>query len=198
MFVQVIKGKTNNPDAMRALGDKWQAELRPGAAGYVGSTFGATADGNFVTIVQFEDEAAAKDNSNRPEQDAFFKELSQYIDGEPTFLESTDTHLLLDGPSAKAGFVQIMEGTVPDRAKAEAAESPEMLEQLRTARPDLLGALRAWFQGNDYLEVAYFTSEAEARKGEKQAEFEPTVDEMAALFGTPTYTDLPNPQIHVA
>jgi hypothetical protein len=197
MFVQVIKGKTNNADAILALGDKWQKELRPGATGYVGSTTGVAADGTFVAVVQFSDDVAAKANSDRPEQDAFFKEMSQYIDGEPTFRESSDTSLLFEGPSAKAGFVQVMESTVKDRAKAEAMESEEMLTQLRQARPDLLGGLRVW-DGNRAVEIAYFTSEADARKGESSEDFGSQEQAFGDVYEDMTYLDLPNPQINLA
>ena len=86
-----------------------------------------------------------------------------------------------------------MEGTANDRAKAEALESPEMLEQLRAARPDLLGGLRVWFDGGEYVEVAYFTSEEDARKGESSAEFSVPEQDFADAFGEMTFTDLRNP-----
>jgi hypothetical protein len=196
MFVQVLKGKSTNPEAMLALGQKWQTELRPGAKGYLGSTVGAAADGTFVAVIQFTDDVAAKENSDRPEQDAFFKEMSQYIDGEPSFRESSDTSLLFDGPSEKATFVQLMESTCKDRAKAEAMEPP-MLDQLRTARPDLLGGLRLWI-GDKAIEVAYFTSEADARKAEQSADFSGPQEEFMSLYDNMTFTDLPNPQINLA
>jgi hypothetical protein len=197
MFVQVIKGKTSNPDAMLALGEKWQKELRPGAKGYLGGTVGASTDGTFVAVIQFTDDVAAKENSERPEQDAFFKEMQAHIDGEPTFRESSDTSLLFDGPSAKAGFVQLMESTCKDRAKAQAMESGEMLDALRKARPDLLGGLRVWI-GDQVIEVAYFTSEADARAAEKSEAFDTPQQDFASLYDNMTYTDLPNPQVTVA
>jgi hypothetical protein len=198
MFVQVVKGKTKNADAMLALGEKWQKELRPGAVGYLGSTVGAAADGTFLAAIQFTDAAAAKQNSERPEQDAFFKEISQHMDGEPTFIESSDTSLLFDGPSEKATFVQVMESTVTDRAKAEAMENDTMLEELRKARPDLLGGLRLWLDGGKCLEIAYFTSEADARKGESSEEFGAPQEDFMALYENMTYLDVPNPQITLA
>jgi hypothetical protein len=112
---------------------------------------------------------------------------------EPTFRESTDTRTLFDGGSNDAGFVQVMEGKVADRAKAEALETPEMMEQLREARPDLIGGLRVWLEGGEYVEVAYFTSEAEARSGESSEQFEGPNEEFTAQFGTPTFTDLRDP-----
>src|SRR4051794_25680917 len=197
MFVQVLKGKSTNPEAMLKLGQKWQQELRPGATGFVGSTVGAAADGTFIAAIQFTDDVSAKANSDRPEQDAFFKEMSQYIDGEPVFRESSDTSVLFDGPSEKATFVQVMESTVKDRAKAEAMESGEMLDALRAARPDLLGGLRVWL-GDQAIELAYFTSEADARKGESSGEFEGPQEDFNSLYDNMTYTDLTNPQINLA
>jgi hypothetical protein len=196
MFVQVLKGKTANPDAMVALGEKWQKELRPGATGYLGSTVGATTDGEFVAVIQFSDDVAAKANSDRPEQDAFFKEMSQYIDGEPVFRESSDTSLLFGGPSEKATFVQIMESTCKDRAKAEATE-PAILDELRKSRPDLLGGLRVW-NGDQAIEVAYFTSESEARQAEQSPDFSAQTEEFMSLYDNMTFTDLLNPQINLA
>ena len=197
MFVQVITGKCNDPDAVLALGEKWQKDLRPGAVGFLGSTTGIAADGTFVGVIQFTDEVAAKENGERPEQDAFFQEMTQFIDGNPTFVESTDTSLLFDGPSAQATFVQIMQSTCKDRAKAEAMESGEMLDALRTARPDLLGGLRLWV-GDQAIEVAYFTSEADARAAEKSDTFDAQQQDFAALYDDMRFIDLPNPQINLA
>jgi hypothetical protein len=151
-------------------------------------------DGTFFVIARFEDEAAAQANSARPEQTAWYEGFAALVDGEPTFRGSSEVGTLFDGPDPAAGFVQIMEGTAPDRAKAEASEGPELEAQLRQARPDLLGGLRVWFDGGDYVEAAYFTSEAEARAGESAAEFEEPQADFAALFGEPIYTDLRDPR----
>ena len=69
-----------------------------------------------------------------------------------------------------------------------------MEAQLRQARPDLLGGIRAWFDGGAYVEAAYFTSEADARKGESASEFEAPQEDFTAMFGEPTYLDLRDPQ----
>lgn len=195
MFVQVIQGRTSDAAGLRARGEGWANELRPGAAGYLGGTFGVAEDGRFVILARFSDEAAARANSDRPEQGAWWEETARLLDGEPTFRESSDTSTLFDGGSDSATFVQIMEGTVADRAKAEALETPELEATLRTARPDLLGSLRVWFDGGSYLQAAYFSSEADARKGETSAEFERPQDEHTALFGEMTFTDLRDPQL---
>jgi len=193
MFVQVIKGHTSDAAGLRRQLDRWLSELKPGAVGYLGSTGGIADDGTLVLFGRFEDAAAAKANGERAEQTAWWEETSKYFDAEPTFRESTDTTSLLAGGSNNAGFVQIMEGTVKDRAKAEAFETPEMLAELQAARPDLIGAFRVWFDGGTCAEAAYFTSEADARKGESSADFSGTQNEYMALFSEMTFTDLREP-----
>jgi hypothetical protein len=190
MFVQVIKGKVSDAAGMRRQMERWQDELKPGAVGYLGSTIGFADDGTCVCLARFADVKAAAANAARPEQDAWWSETVKYFDGEPSFQDSSDTATLLGGPSNTAGFVQVMEGTVTDRAKAEAMETPEMIEQLHAIRPDLIGSLRVWFEGGTFIEAAYFTSEAEARKGESSTEFTQPQQEYMALYGDITFTDL--------
>lgn len=190
MFVQVIKGRAKDPAAVRAAGQRWIDEVRPNAVGFVGGTAGVADDGTFVTIARFEDEASARKNSELPQQSAWWASFEPLVDGPPTFRETTEVSFLFDGPSTDATFVQVMEGTAPDKAAAQATEAPEVEAQLRAARPDLLGGMRLWFDGGDYVEVAYFTSEEAARTGETAAEFQPPREEFQARFGEPTYLDL--------
>jgi hypothetical protein len=194
MFVQVIKGHTNDAAGLRKQADRWLDEVRPGAIGYLGGTFGIADDGTVILFARFEDEAAAKANADRPEQSAWWEKTAPLFDGEPSFRESSDVTTLFDGGSDDAGFVQVMEGRVKDRAKADAFESPELLAQLRTARPDLIGGLRVWFDDGSFAEAAYFTSEEEARKGESSSDFSGPQEEYGDLFGDITFTDLRDPQ----
>src|SRR4051794_23992382 len=114
MFVQVIKGHTSDAAGLRRQMDRWRAELKPGAIGFVGSTGGIAGDGTVILFARFEDAAAAKANGDRPEQSAWWNETAKYFDGEPVFRDSSDVTLLMGGGSNKAGFVQVMEGTVID------------------------------------------------------------------------------------
>jgi hypothetical protein len=195
MYVQVIKGRTNDAAGLRRQLDKWRAELKPGAIGFVGSTGGITDDGTVILIARFTDDAAAKANGDRPEQDAWWQETAKCFDGAPSFRESSDVTTLFEGGSDQAGFVQVMEGRVADREKAESFESPEMMAQLKAARPDLIGGLRVWFDGGAFVDTAYFTSEEAARKGEQSEEFNGPQEEYGALFGEMTYTDLREPML---
>ncbi len=194
MFVQIITGRTTDPDGLRRQFDRWVEELRPGAVGFLGSTGGITPDGRFITLARFADEAAARANSDRPEQTAWWNETEKYLEG-AEFAESTDVESMLGGGSDQAGFVQVMQGQVRDRAKMDALTAT-MTARLPALRPDLLGSTTVWLPGGRYADVAYFTSEADARAGEAK----PLPDDIAALMsewqaiaGEITYLDLTEP-----
>jgi hypothetical protein len=199
MFVQVIRAKVRDADQFARMQDRWDQELRPGAKGWLGVTSGVSADGTAVIAVRFEDEAAAKANSDRPEQGEFFAEAGKNFDGEPTFANSSDTEVIGD-PSDDAGFVQVMIYDVHDRKKLEELEA-KVMPELMKARPDVLGQLRVW-DGSRAIDFLYFTSEAEAREGEKKLgsdpEMQKQMEEFMALGSEPTFIDLPNPILRSA
>jgi hypothetical protein len=196
MFVQVIEGKTSDPEGVIEQGERWQQELRPGAVGYLGVTAGVAADGRTIAIVRFEDEEAARANAARPEQTAWFEGMAKLYDGEPSFTESSDVTEWMGGGSNDAGFVQVMKTTGADRAEVERMDAA--FEPFASQRPDLLGGLRIWTGKDSCIDVAYFTSEEEARKGEK-AEMPDELQEIMSGFtgmGETEYIDLVDPQLH--
>jgi hypothetical protein len=196
MFVQVIEARTKDAAGVIEHGKRWQQELRPGATGYLGSTSGVTADGRSIAVVRFEDEAAAQANADRPEQTAWFEGFLKLIDGEPTFANSSDATEFMGGGSNDAGFVQVMKSTGVDRAQVERMDAA--FEQFSGQRPDLIGGLRIWTGSDSCIDVAYFTSEAEARQGEK-AEMPEDMQKLMSEFttlGETEYLDLSDPQLY--
>jgi hypothetical protein len=199
MFVQVIEGKVSDPAAVKALVERWQTELAPGAAGWLGSTSGVTADGRMVAVVRFEDEASAQRNSDRPEQGAWWAEMSKLIEDDPVFRNSDRVMVDVRGNPEDAGFVQVMQGgsTDPDRAW-------KLMEQDDTDwsafRPDIIGSISIGHAGGRWTMVNYFTSEAEAREGEKKEappELQAQMDELMTLSdGEPEFLDLTEPWFH--
>ncbi|MEY2468357.1 MAG: hypothetical protein QOF21_1055 [Actinomycetota bacterium] len=181
MFVQIIEGQVKDADGMKRLAERWQTELRPGATGYLGVTSGVTDDGKGISIVRFESADAARANSERPEQGAWFAEMAKCYDGEPTFSESSDTEEFMGGGNDSAGFVQIMKtpgGLDRDRVHAMDAA----FEKFAGERSDLLGMFRAWTGPDSAIDIAYFTSEADARAGESK-EMPPEMQKLMADFG---------------
>jgi hypothetical protein len=196
MFVQIIEGRTSDAKALIEHGDRWQTEVRPGAVGYLGVTAGVTSDGRTIAIVRFKDEESARANAARPEQTAWFEKMAKLYDGEPAFTESSDTTEWLGGGSDDAGFVQVMKSTGVDRAAVEAMD--KAFESYTHLRPDVIGGLRVWTGPDSCVDVAYFTSEAEARKGEKAempAELQELMSQFEGATGQTDYLDLTDPQL---
>ena len=197
MFVQVITGKTSKPAQVRAAMDRWVDELAPGAPGWLGSTAGVTEDGRFIALARFESEEAAQRNSARPEQDRWWADTAQLLDGEATFRNSVNVMPDLRGDPDKAGFVQIMQGEQgpdPERAQELMNQNPD---EWAAFRPEVLGSLGAAHPDNTWTMALYFTSEAEAREGEAKEpppRLKAQMEEMDKLsVGTPEYFDLKDP-----
>jgi hypothetical protein len=167
MFVQVIKGRVSDASAARARFDTWVKELAPGSIGWLGSTAGITDDGTAVVLARFESEEAAQQNGDRPEQTAWWEETRKVFDGDPEFQNSTRVELDLHGDPDQARFVQVMQGrtTDPDRARELMADTSVDWEGFR---PDVLGSVTAEYDGDAWTMALYFTSEADAREGERK------------------------------
>ena len=195
MFAQIIRGNVSDPTAVRPVVDRWMTELGPTAKGWLGSTSGVTDDKEVFVLVRFESEEAARANSDRPEQGAWWAEMEKVFDGQPTFQDSNDVQVDTSGDPDAAGFVQVMTGQVtdPDRAKRLMAEQPDM----RTLRPDILGSVSVGHEDGKWTMVIYFSSEADAREGEAKQmppEALKAMEEMQALsVGQPEFLDLKTP-----
>jgi hypothetical protein len=184
MFVQIIEGKVSDKAGLHRQMDRWEAELRPGAAGFLGSTGGVTDDGVGFAIARFESAAAAKANSNRAEQGQWWAETEKCYAGSVSFTDSEDVEEFLGGGSNDAGFVQVMK-TPGGLSRAVVKDLDEQFEKhASTWRPDLIGGVRVWTGETSTVEVNYFRSEAEARANESK---EPP-PELAELFAK--YTDV--------
>jgi hypothetical protein len=196
MFVQIIEGRTNDGSALLARGEAWQRDVGADAVGFLGVTAGVTGDGRAISVVRFESEEAARANSERPEQSAWWADTAKLYDGEPTFTESSDVTLWMGGGSNDAGFVQVMKSTGVDR---EAVEKMDAAFEPHTGlRPDLLGGIRVWTGKDSCVDVAYFTSEAAAREGEKAempAELQDVMSELGEGMGEIEYLDLTDPHM---
>jgi hypothetical protein len=198
MFVQVIEGQLVDREGLRRQMDHWMSELRPGATGFLGSTAGATDDGHAIVFARFESAAAARANSERSEQGQWWAETEKCFDGEVTFTDSDDVETFLAGGSNDAGFVQVMKGSGTSRDRLHAMDD-SFVEHAPSFRPDLIGVLRVWTGPEAYMEVAYFTSEAEARTGETKeppAELAGQMGEFEEMIANVEFLDLRDPWLY--
>ena len=195
MFVQFITGKVRDADALRAALDSWQQDAGAGVTGWLGTTAGVTDDGEAFIAARFESAEVARRNSDRPEQDAWWRRTAEAFEGEPTFRNCDDVTTFLGGGSDDAGFVQVLEGHSDDYAKTREMMATGEAE-MGQARPDIIGGISANHGDGTFTEVVYFTSEAEAREGEAR---EPTpeeregFEEFQALMRDVRYLDLRDP-----
>lgn len=199
MFVQVFQGHVSDAAGFRAQLDKWVEELSPGALGWLGSTAGVTDDGTLVALVRFETEDAAQQNSDRPDQGAWWEETSRLFTDEPEFHNSTSVHVDTPGDPDQAGFVQVMQGRTsdPDRAHELMVNDPT---DWQAFRPEILGSVYVSHEDGAWTMAIYFASEAAAREGEQKEpppEMQEIMKEMDELtVGDTVYFDLKDPWLH--
>jgi hypothetical protein len=199
VFVQVIKGQVADAGKLRAAFDRWIQELAPGSIGWLGTTAGVTEDGRFIALARFESEEAARANSDRPEQDRWWAETARLFSGEASFADSSDVTVDVTGDPDAAGFVQVIQGRGNDPGRAR-----ELMGQDSSAwaafRPEILATVAVGHEGGAYTMAVYFTSEAEAREGERKQpppELQAEMDELAAMsVGEPEFFDLKEPWLH--
>lgn len=197
MFVQTIHAPTEDGDAVRTQLDRWHRELAPGAEGWLGTTAGITPDHELVAVVRFTSATAAHRNSERSEQARWWEETASKLSGSATFHDYPQAELMGDGGSDDAGFVQVIEGRSRDIDRLVALEH-ELEDELSEGRPEILGGSYAWNADGEFVQTVYFTSEREAREGERLME---NADqrgsgqyaEYLSLTSDVDYADLRNP-----
>lgn len=200
MFVQVFQGQVTDAGGVRQALEDWVQRLAPGAEGWLGSTAGVTDDGTFIGVARFADAEAARRNSGRALQGEWWSGLSKLFTGEAVFHDCSEVDVVRGGGSDRAGFVQVIQGRVTDVARLRELERV-FDERFPDLRPDLLGFLVALHDGEEgaFTEVAYFSSEEEARAGESSefpAEAAAALREEAEIMQDLRYYDLHEPWLH--
>jgi hypothetical protein len=201
MFIQVISGTVTDVDEMWRLAERWEKELQPGATGYLGVTEGVTDDNRFVALARFESKQAAAKNSDRREQGEWWSQMEK-ITKDVSFHDSSRVETLFGGGKNEAKFVQVMQGRIKDRGKADAMfkQSAAAEKVLGAARPDVIGEVIAIHDdGDTYTDVVYFSSEDEARANEQKpmpAEAQEMMSEFESALEVTEYLDLR--RLHIA
>jgi hypothetical protein len=199
MFVQVIQGHVSDAAQVRAELDRWVQEVAPGAVGWLGSTSGVTDDGRLIALARFESGEVARQNSDRPEQTAWWEQTVALFTGEPVFHNSTSVEVATAGDPSQAGFVQVMQGRSSDPGRARELMANDRTDW-REFRPDILGTVSVGHAGGAWTMAIYFTSEESARAGEQKEpppQMQEMMKEMGALtIGEPVFFDLRDPWLH--
>jgi hypothetical protein len=197
MFVQVIQGHVSDAAQVRAQLDRWVEEVAPGAVGWLGSTSGVTDDGMLIALARFESDEAARQNSDRPEQTAWWEQTAALFTDEPVFHNSTSVEVDTAGDPSQAGFVQVMQGrsSDPDRARELMANDPT---DWREFRPDILGTVSVGHGGGaarhrENSPTTRSASVARAGSGRAGCSLQPhSLCDLAGLFPPPGTPEQPH------
>jgi hypothetical protein len=199
VFVQVIQGQVSDAAAVRGAVDQWINELAGGAAGWLGATAGVTEDGRFIALARFESAEAAQGSGDRPEHDTWWDEFAKLFTAEPSVRDSEFVVVDTPGRPDNAGFVQVIQGRGTDPARAQELMTQDS-DKWATFRPDVLGSVAVGHEGGAYTMAMYFTSEAEAREGERKEpppELKAQMAEMDKLsIGAPEFFDIKQPWLY--
>ncbi len=199
MFVWVLEAKATDPGEVgRQLG-RWTRDFGE-TPGYLGATGGVTDDSRFLLLVRWESEEAGNELLMRPEHLAWYDEFQRSFDGAVEFAETGDVTTHLAGGSDAAGFVQAMKVSGVDRQRVDAADR-EFENIAPHVRPDLIGGIRVWTAPDGFVEANYFTSEDDARAGERKGpppELGEGLKDFMAMMKDAEYFDFTEPFVHSA
>ena len=191
MFVQFIDGPVDDASAWRRQLERWQDQCADGAVGWLGTTAGVSDDGQGFVAARFESAEAARANSERPVQSAWWSETASCLRGPASFEDCDEVATLRGGGSDTAGFVQVIRGQIND---VDAGRELFLEEMAADIRPDVLGGILGWGQDGCYTMVVYFSSEQDARAGEQEPTEDDFQDRMTALHDRPPrFLDLSQP-----
>jgi quinol monooxygenase YgiN len=86
-FIQTISFSTGRMDEMQKLMERWDQDQSEPAPGFRGLKILKNRDSEnaYMVLAEFENYDLAMENSNRPETDAFAKEMGELTDGPMTY-----------------------------------------------------------------------------------------------------------------
>jgi hypothetical protein len=200
VFVQVFQGQVSDVEQARQATEDWLERLAPGAEGWLGSTMGVTDDGYLVGVARFESAEAARRNSGRAQQGEWFSGLEKLFPAGVEFHDCSEVDVERQGGSDEARFVQVMQGRTGDVARLREMTS-SLDRDYPDMRPDLLGYITALHDDQDgaFTQIMYFTSEEEARAGERgemPGEAAEVMRQAMELIQDLRYYDLREPWLH--
>lgn len=196
MFLQVIQGRVPDRTALRAQHDRWQTEIGPHAAGWLGSVSGITEDDRFICLSRYGSLGALTRLTDRPDHQEWWARTERLFLGPVVTTEFADVELMPEeGIEDGLGFVQVVQGRATDAGRLRSLQH-QLLRYLPEARPDIVGALTAVNPDGRFVHAFAFSSEELARAGERGEQLPELAEvsyEIRELTGEPSYHDLRHP-----
>lgn len=198
MFMQMIRGRPTDMDALRRQFQRWHDDLAPAAEGWLGTTAGLADQGDFVAVVRFESEDAARANAARAEQSDWWAQTSAAL-ADATFSDYPQVDVYLDGEAEGNGFVQVFTGRVNDLERFREL-GRDLAPKFLPYRPEETGDTVGWRSNGEFAFTGYYSSLEAARAGETRevpADLQAEWDTWHALAEDLSYFDLTDPWIRV-
>lgn len=183
-MIRVFTGRTDDPDELKGRLDR-QQEVLAGTPAWASTTAGVTDEGRSIAVVRFEAVGSAGDHADRDPSATVTVEDYPGVD------------VYLGGESGTAGFVQVFTGTAADIDRFRAI-GEEMAPRFAVHRPEETGDVVGWRPDGRFVFAGYYTSEEEARAGEKTdvpADLQARWDEWHGLCRDLVYFDLRRPWV---
>jgi hypothetical protein len=179
VFIRIMRGRVADGAGTSFELTRWRQELSAGPPGWQRLTAGVTDDGHAVAVFRYDSEAAARRGGEGPQHGAWRASVERRLAGPAVWYDCPVVNVMKSGDEADAGFVQVMQGRLVDPVRL-AAMRAEVERTLRERAPHVLGvSVAEHADGVGFTEVTYFTSEREARAGDRQMPVE-----MAVQLGT--------------
>jgi len=87
--IALMRPKAGQEDALKAMFERWWTERRPKVKGAIASTIYRNVNNpaEIMVAVVFDSEENYKANADDPEQDKWYREMVQLLEGEPRWID---------------------------------------------------------------------------------------------------------------
>ncbi|MBW3577646.1 MAG: hypothetical protein KY462_07910 [Actinobacteria bacterium] len=155
IFVQIVQAGVDDAQAVRRSYDRWVRDLAPGADGWLASTAGISDDGHLISVMRFASPLAARLNSQRPEQDAWWRDLQQHL-SDTRVIDCVAVATFGDDRPDASGFVQIFQGRTSGLRDAMEQVAETAQHHIYEHGLDVVGGLIADHGDDGFTEVVYY------------------------------------------
>lgn len=165
MFVSVIEGNVLAKALLRNAWEQLQTALSADD-GWIRSAAGVDGSGRFIGLTYLSSAEAWSELVKRADVRLWLDNVQAHLDS-PTSSESPQASVLIDPGHEPARFMQFIKARTSDVERFTAVNDAFQIE-VRSHRPDVVGSLITWLEGDRFIETVLFSSEQDARDAESR------------------------------
>ncbi|MDP8960082.1 MAG: hypothetical protein M3N32_00385, partial [Actinomycetota bacterium] len=155
-------------------------------------------DSEFIAIMTFASDEAARRNAQRPEQDEWWSEMERHFAGDVTFRDCLHVATYGAWEREDAGFVQIVQGRSRDLDGVMDEIAKAEQEFVKDHRLGLMGGIIADHGDGTFTEVIYYPTEDAARSESEEEARKPVAaaEKLSSTVSDVRYLFLRDPLLH--